>query len=70
MEMIVCLLIYLERYEESLKYSEEAVILDSTNYKLFYNMGISLMKLNEHEKALDCYNKSLDLNPKQFKVLY
>ena len=29
----------------------------------YYNLGVALQKLGEHQKAIDCYEKAIQINP-------
>lgn len=54
----------LQKYKEAIKICEERNELAV----LTCNMAAVYLKLNRFEEALECSNKSLELNPQYFKV--
>lgn len=43
--------------------------IKSDDPDLFYNKAITLDNLGKHKEALECYNRSLNLNPCNFDAL-
>ena len=59
----------LEDYESALKDWQIALLIDSTSYKPFYNMGNALRKLKSYEEAIVKYSRAINLKPNE-KDLY
>ncbi len=57
------LLLHLERFEEALQASEEALGRESTMAQAYVTKGHSLVALDRHEEALEAYQQALALNP-------
>lgn len=55
--------------QNSIKFYEEAASLEPTD-DIYYSMGISYKQANNYEKAIEAYNKALELNPNNYNVLY
>ena len=59
-------------YAEALENYEEALKLEEDSYDrsyILYNMGLIYASNGDHEKALEFYNQSIDLNPKMPQAL-
>jgi tetratricopeptide (TPR) repeat protein len=50
-------------YEKSMEIFRRIIVLESTNYKAYYNLGISYFNLECFEDALDAYKTAIILNP-------
>ncbi len=57
------ILFKLGKYEESQKYLEKAINLDSTKYDIYEHLGDLYVKLGLTKKARDSYQKALELYP-------
>ena len=51
-------------YEKALEYMEEALKIDSRNFRILFNMGVLLNSLNKEEEAKEYYIKSIKENSK------
>ena len=51
------------KYREALKVLEKAELLDNERTDIFNLMGFCHFKLKEHEKAIECFQKVLELDP-------
>ena len=58
-----------ERYEDAIKWYEEAVKLSPNDVNLHTDLGISYYYINQPDKALALFNRSLQLDPKHAKTL-
>lgn len=52
------------KFEESLSYFDQALLLQSKNPDLWNKKGIVLRCLGRYDEALECFNKSLQLDPR------
>ena len=59
-------LIDLKDYDEAINYLRKAVYFDSEDSMLWNNLANAYLNTKEFQKGLDCCNKSLYLNPKNF----
>lgn len=55
---------YAKEYEKAIDYSTEIVKINPTDIA-YYNMGLIYHYLDKYEEAIECYKKSLELNPKK-----
>ena len=58
-----------ERYDEAIKWYEEAVKLSPNDVNLSTDLGVSYYYVNQADKALEQFNRSLKLDPKHGKTL-
>ena len=52
------------KFEESLSYFEQALLLQPNNPNLLNKKGVVLRSLGRYDEAIDCFNKSLQLDPR------
>src|SRR3990167_5065756 len=58
-------------WKEALKFYKEAVELEPDKYSgLWYNLGVAYRKVEMYEKALACFDRALELNPKSGEAWY
>lgn len=50
-------------FEESLSYIEQALLLDQNNADIWNQKGAVLRSLGRYDEALECFNKSLQIDP-------
>lgn len=62
------LLWQLERFEEALQASDEAIARNPTDARAYATKGHSLLALERYEEALAAYRQALTLNPKMVTV--
>jgi tetratricopeptide (TPR) repeat protein len=55
------------KFEESLSYFDQALILQPNNPDLWNKKGVALRGLGRYNEALDCFNRSLQLDPRDLK---
>jgi|TARA_B110000014_G_scaffold224116_1_gene182154 Flp pilus assembly protein TadD len=53
-----------ENYNDALSFFEQALSLEPENPDLWNLKGMVLRSLGRYDEALDCYNKSLDIDPR------
>ena len=51
-------------YNDALSFFDQALSDDPTNADLWNYKGIALRSLGRYDEASDCYNKSLELDPR------
>lgn len=51
-------------YEDALSFFDQALLLEPENPDLWNQKGIVLRSLGRYEEASECYNKSLQLDPR------
>ena len=51
-------------FENALSFFEQALLLKPDDPDLWNNKGIALRSLGRYNEASDCYNKSLQLDPR------
>ncbi|MCR5724772.1 MAG: tetratricopeptide repeat protein [Treponema sp.] len=57
-------------YDKALQDFKESVAHDAMNFRALYYMGIVYSVKNEHEKAVSCFDQSIDLNKYQSHAYY
>ena len=51
-------------YNDALSFFDQALSDDPTNADLWNYKGIALRSLGRYDEALECYNKSLEIEPR------
>ena len=51
-------------FEDALSFFEQALLLKPDDPDLLNNKGVALRSLGRYDEASDCYNKSLELDPR------
>ena len=51
-------------FEKALSFFDQALLLNSDDPDLWNNKGIALRSLGRYDEASECYNKSLQLDPR------
>ena len=52
------------KFEDALSYFEQALTLDQGNADLWNHKGVALRSLGRYQEALECFNKSLEIEPR------
>jgi Flp pilus assembly protein TadD len=52
------------KFEDALSYFEQALALDQNNADLWNNKGVALRSLGRYQEAMECFNKSLEIEPR------
>lgn len=60
---------FLERgnFEEALGLFEQALLLNQSNPELWNHKGTTLRSMGRYNEAIECFNKSLELDPRDRK---
>lgn len=53
-----------DKYDDALGAFEQALLLNQENPDLWNFKGIALRSLGRYEEAMECFNKSLELDPR------
>ena len=53
-----------EQYEDALNSFERAISLNQNDADLWNLMGIALRSLGRYNEAIECFNKSLQIDPR------
>ena len=52
------------KFDDALGLFEQALFLNSSDPDLWNYKGIALRSLGRYEEAMECFNKSLDIDPR------
>ena len=52
------------QYAEALAYFEQAIFLDQTDSELWNFKAVSLRSMGRYDEAIECFNKSLEIDPR------
>ncbi|WP_320674902.1 tetratricopeptide repeat protein [Prochlorococcus sp. MIT 1341] len=52
-----------ELLDETIKKLEENITLDNTDHASYFNLGFCYQLLNNHQKAIENYDKAIDISP-------
>ena len=52
------------KFEDALSCIEQAIMLDQNNPELWNLKGVTLRSIGRYEEALECFNKSLEIDPR------
>lgn len=53
-----------DKFEEALGFFEQALLMNQKDPELWNYKGIALRSMGRYEEALECFNKSLELDPR------
>ena len=56
------------KFEDALGFFEQALLLNQNDPELWNNKGIALRSIGRYDEALECFNKSLELDPRDRKA--
>ena len=51
-------------FEDALGFFEQALLLDQSDPELWNHKGVVLRSMGRYDEALECFNKSLELDPR------
>ena len=52
------------KFNDALDFFEQALLLNQDDPNLWNNKGIVLRSLGRYEEAMECFNKSLEIDPR------
>ena len=52
------------KFEEALGFFEQALLMNQNDPELWNNKGVALRSMGRYDEALECFNKSLELDPR------
>ena len=52
------------KFDDALGYFEQALLLNQNDPDLWNNKGIALRSLGRYEESMVCFNKSLEIEPR------
>ena len=52
------------KFEGALGFFEQALLLDQSDPELWNYKGVALRSMGRYDEALECFNKSLELDPR------
>jgi len=52
------------QFDDALGFFEQALFLNQNDPDLWNNKGIALRSLGRYEESMECFNKSLDIEPR------
>lgn len=52
------------KYDDALGFFEQALLLNQNDPDLWNHKGIALRSLGRYEESMDCFNKSLEIEPR------
>lgn len=52
------------KFEEALGFFEQALLMNQNDPELWNFKGVALRSIGRYDEALECFNKSLELDPR------
>ena len=52
------------KYYDALGFFEQALLLNQNDPDLWNNKGVALRSLGRYEESMECFNKSLEIEPR------
>ncbi len=56
------------KFEEALGFFDQALLLNQNDPELWNYKGVALRSIGRYDEALECFNKSLELDPRDKKA--
>jgi Flp pilus assembly protein TadD len=56
------------KFEDALGFFEQALLLNQNDPELWNYKGVALRSMGRYDEALECFNKSLELDPRDNKA--
>jgi Flp pilus assembly protein TadD len=56
------------KFEEALGFFEQALLLNQNDPELWNHKGVTLRSMGRYDEAIECFNKSLELDPRDKKA--
>ena len=58
------ILMHDQKYDEALGFFEQALFLNQNDPDLWNHKGVALRSLGRYEESMECFNKSLEIEPR------
>ena len=58
------ILMHDQKYDEALEFFEQALFLNQNDPDLWNHKGVALRSLGRYEESMECFNKSLEIEPR------
>jgi tetratricopeptide (TPR) repeat protein len=52
------------KFDDALGFFEQALLLNQNDPDLWNNKGVALRSLGRYEESMECFNKSLEIEPR------
>ena len=52
------------KFDEALAFFEQALLLNQNDPDLWNHKGVALRSLGRYEESMECFNKSLEIDPR------
>ncbi len=52
------------KFEQALGFFEQALLMNQNDPELWNHKGVALRSMGRYDEALECFNKSLELDPR------
>ena len=56
------------KFEDALGFFEQALLMDQSDPELWNNKGVALRSMGRYDEAIECFNKSLEIEPRDKKA--
>jgi len=56
------------KFEEALGFFDQALLLNQNDPELWNHKGVALRSMGRYDEAIECFNKSLELDPRDKKA--
>ncbi len=56
------------KFEEALGFFDQALLLNQNDPELWNHKGVALRSMGRYNEAIECFNKSLELDPRDKKA--
>jgi Flp pilus assembly protein TadD len=56
------------KFEEALGFFDQALLLNQNDPELWNHKGVALRSMGRYNEAMECFNKSLELDPRDKKA--
>ena len=56
------------KFEEALGFFDQALLLNQKDPELWNHKGVALRSMGRYDEAIECFNKSLELDPRDKKA--
>ena len=53
-----------QKFDLALEYFDQALLLDQSDPDLWNNKAVALKSIGRYQEAIECFNKSLEIDPR------